>query len=119
MKKTEKKDINWQLIKLIDKGASGLSVKYTYLTEYKGRGVLNTCPFSKDVEPHPSLIDCFNELRPIVSKVENVDYARKLLSLPGFDATETQQQMTEGSVQEAMRAISVTGISISEKKHSG
>lgn len=116
MKEPLRKDISWQEISLIEKGAKGLNLKYGWIVEIQGKGFLRKINPTFDLQPHNDLIMLIKSLRPIVAKVESYDYARKLLSLEGFEATEIQQRSIEASVQQEVGKIDITGIRFQTKK---
>lgn len=111
-----RKEVSWQEISLIEKGANGLHLKYNWIVEIQGKGFMRKLGSDFDLQPHDDLVNLMKSLRPIVAKVESYDYARKLLSLEGFEATEIQQQSIEASVQQEVGKIDVTGIKFSTKK---
>jgi RAB protein geranylgeranyltransferase component A len=120
MKKQElKKDqVNWLKMKLLNGGENGMEIHYSYLMTIKGRGFIKNPKITCDVIPHDDFIRLFKQLKPIVAKIENIDYVRKLSTIPGFDTTENQQRIIESMAQQSMESIKVTGISISERRKS-
>jgi hypothetical protein len=116
MKKVNKNEVAWQQIKLINGGAKGLQLKFSYLENYKGHAIMNSISSKKDVPPTEPFRGQIHSLRPTVAKVMSIDYARELLHESGFEPTDMQQQFIEAAVQKAMRTIEVTGISLSERK---
>lgn len=109
-------EIDWQHIKLVENGGKGLQLKYAYLYSFKGHNICKSNTPKTDVPPHDDLIQLIKNLRPIVAKVMGIDYARTLLNMEAFGATDMQHQLTEGIVQQEMKTIDVTGIAISTKK---
>jgi len=118
MKKKElkKDEIAWQKFKLVENGGKGLDLKYSFLFDEQGRKFVKVITSENDLPPHDDLIRLFKSLRPIVAKIENIDYARRLMSLPGFEPTKIQLELTEATVQESMQSIEVTGITLSERR---
>lgn len=116
--KIKQDQISWRKIKLISSGANGIELNYCYIKEIQGRGFLIGNNFQYDIPPHDDLVKLFKQLRPIVAKIENIDYARKLPHIPGFNPTDIQLRLMEGLTQNTLEDLEVTGISISERKKS-
>jgi hypothetical protein len=116
MKKQKEENIEFSSIKLQSKGAKGLTIKFGYLFSFQNSAVCDNVTLNRDAPVHSNLLKHFKELMPIVSKVESIDYARNLLDLEGFEPTDTQRKLTEKAVQEKLKQIEVTGISITTKK---
>lgn len=115
-KQLKKDEIAWQKFKLVENGGKGLDLKYSFLFEEQGQMFVKLITCENQLPPHDDLIKLFKSLRPIVAKIENIDYARRLLNLPGFEPTKIQLELTEATVQESMQSIEVTGISLSERR---
>jgi len=116
MKTPNRKEFCLRRMKLKENGAKGIDTNWAYLWDIDGLQPINRVGLESDLVPHNDLINLMKELRSIVAKVENIDYARNILTVPGFEPTDTQQLITEAGVQEALQQIEITGISLSTKK---
>lgn len=114
-KQLNQDEISWQKVKLIEGGGKGLQLKYCYIREVDGFPfVRSECP-EDTMTPHDDLVKLIKSMRILVAKVENIDYARRILDLPGYEPTQIQIQLTEATVQNSMEQIEVTGVSFSER----
>ena len=116
MKKLKRDEVNWQEVKLLTGGADGIVLKYSYLQKVQARQFIKGITSDNDLEPHSDLVRIFDQFVLIVAKAESIDYARKILDLPGFEPTDAQRSMTEEAVKHELLEVSVTGIKIIEKK---
>lgn len=118
-KKPEQSGIEWRKIKLIKNGANGIKSDFGYLESHKG--IANHVNFdgaSKDVPPHDCFLKLFKRLNVIAATLDGIDYAKKILNISSFAATEEQKNIINGAVSEAVGAVEVTGLNIYKKKDS-
>lgn len=116
MQTPKKTEMEFRKIKILKGGGDGIDLEYSYLFSVQGRTFIKKRNEHNDLPAHDDLIQLIKRLRPIVTKVINLDYARDLISAPGFEPTEQQQQMAEGLVQNVMGQIEPTGVIITKKK---
>jgi hypothetical protein len=116
MKKPQLPEVNWKSIKLLENGAGGMAINYAFLYDVKGHTQCLTLNTKNDLPPHESLIQLIDSLCPIVAKVENIDYGRKLINTPDFEPTKLQEQLMEATVENAIEKLNIVGIVLRKKK---
>lgn len=112
----KKENIEFEKIKIEKGGAKGVTLKYAFLQDIRGGNYMKRPDVSNEVPPHDDFIQALKQLMPIVVKMENLDYARKLQTMQGFEPSEKQLSMIESIVSGVMQSVEITGISISTRK---
>lgn len=116
MKQLKQDEIAWKKIKLIGGGGEGLELEYSFLIVIEEKGYMKKGSWVNDLVPNDDLINAIKSLRIPVAKIENIDYARRILSLPDYEPTNKQIELTEKTVQESMKQIEVVALHFSERR---
>lgn len=115
MKKSDKQIMS---IKLKKNGTDGAEVIYSYLYGIGGATFIRKITHLDDCPVHEDVNKLTHRMNRIVAAIEGYDYARKLLKIPGYEATDNQMKLIEGTVQAMVDKVQVSGVSFSKKKKS-
>lgn len=108
-----KSAFNLDKAKLLKEG--GLSVNYEVIETAGSEVYQNRYNVEATKDPHPDLIRCFAELKPIMGRIFNITSFLSFMETPEVKATKPQIEKAREFAEKCLEKIEVKGVSFSGK----
>lgn len=109
----KEKEFTLKVFKLTN--AQGAHVEWSYMYSKGNSGYIDTVKVDSGLIPHKNLLDRLKLMKDMVLRCEEIDYARKIINIPGIKASKEVEQAIEGSIRDLSSKIEVTGFTVSGK----